>query len=100
MEVDTGTGYTLLKDNLKTGDYGQPVPGQSMVSVVRLYDDASGYLAGHVVKVKIGFYCVSNSFEATPQFRAPGSNAINGTILKEIDIFGTSPSEVKDWTNY
>ena len=100
IEIDKGSGYQTLIDNLKTGDYGQLVPGQSMVSVVRLYDDAGGYIAGHVEKVKFGFYCVANPFEGTPQFRPPGSNAIVGTILKEIDIFGTSPSGVTDWINY
>lgn len=85
IEIDKGKGYQVLEENLKAGEYGDPLPGDSTVAVARLFDN-KGYLAGPVEKVRIGFYCVSNSF-AGGFFAEPGSgDCINGTILKEVDI--------------
>lgn len=102
VEVDTGTGYTLLKDEAKTGDYEQVQPaGTTMVGYVRLYNSLGGNIATSVDKLRITFYCVSHSstqfFQKFDDLHSPAPNNYpnQGTILKEVDVFGTS--SVLNW---
>ena len=87
--IDSGAGFYTLYQNLKTGPYGQAVPGDTAVAVVRLFDDTgpNARIAGSVQKIRIGFYSVSNSF-VDGSFQPPGTQGINGTIIKEIDVLG------------
>ncbi len=105
IEVDKGAGYYTLVENLTTGEFGQPKPSTSMVGVARIYDDAAGFIAAHVEKVKFTFYSVSHNSLGT--FRAwdyngpPENNYSNqGTILKEIDIIGVTPTRTEGWEKY
>lgn len=102
IEADKGLGYYTVIENLKTGAYDQLIPGDSTVAVVRLYDDGSGWVASHVEKIRFSIYAVSNSFAVTNpgSFQPPGPDAINGAILKEIDISGVTPSAITDWNLY
>jgi hypothetical protein len=95
--IDSGGGMYTLYQNLKTGPYGQAVPGNTAVAVVRLFDNSPipfPRIAGSVQKIRIGFYCVSNSF-VDGSFQPPGADGINGTIIKEIDVLGYEDMGVK-----
>jgi len=102
--IDSGAGFYTLKQNLKTGPYGQaPIGGiDSAVAVVRLFDDSgpNARIAGSVQKIRIGFYCVSHNstgtFKAFDDNSPPENNYPNqGTIIKEIDVLGYEDLGVK-----
>ncbi len=100
VEVDTGTGYTEVS-RLKTGPFGIAKPNASSSA----YVEWTGSLTG-VQMIKFTFEDVSHN--STGFFQAPDDNTTNpplnypnqGTILKEIDVFGTTSifNGVSDWT--
>lgn len=102
VETDSGSGYTQLGSKMTTGAFGQAKPNNSVVSSVVKYDPAG--LASDVTKIKFTFYSVSHNstgtFKEWNDNSAPENNYPNqGTIIKEIDVFGIEPpSEVTDWT--
>ena len=105
VEVDTGSGYSTLKSELKTGDYGQTQPGgTTMVGYVRLYDDLGANIATAVQKLRITFHAVAhnttNFFQKFDDLHPPAPNNYPnmGTVLKEVDVLGTS--SVYSWELY
>jgi hypothetical protein len=91
IDVDQGAGYSTLINNLKTGPYFQAVSTANMVSVVQLSDDA-GSAATNVNKLKFSFYCVTHNdkmvFTPYDDNTTAGNYPNQGTITKEIDVFG------------
>ncbi|MFB3896127.1 MAG: hypothetical protein ACE14V_07490 [bacterium] len=91
VEVNQGSGYSTLVNNLKTGPYFQAVSTANMVSVVQLSDDA-GPAASNVSKIKFSFYCVTHNdkmvFTPYDDNTTAGNYPNQGTITKEIDVFG------------
>jgi hypothetical protein len=91
IDVDQGAGYSTLINNLKTGPYFQAVSTANMVSVVQLSDDA-GPAATNVNKLKFSFYCVTHNdkmvFTPFDDNTTAGNYPNQGTITKEIDVFG------------
>lgn len=105
VEIDTGSGYTLLTDEAKTGDYEQVQPDlTTMVGYVRIYDSMGASLAHDVSKLRITFYPVShnssNFFQKYDDLHAPTPNNYpnQGTVLKEIDVIESTA--VGDWNLY
>jgi hypothetical protein len=105
VEVDTGSGYTLLTDEAKTGDYEQVQPDlTTMVGYVSVYNSTGGSIAYAVSKLRITFYPVShnssNFFQKYDDLHAPTPNNYpnQGTVLKEIDVIESTA--VGDWNLY
>lgn len=102
VEVDSGFGYTEL-GNLSTGSFGLAAPGGSDSAVA--YVEWSGS-ASDVEKIRFTFENVSHN--STGFFQAPDDNTTNpplnypnqGTVLKEIDLFGTKSLSVREWDLY
>lgn len=101
VEVDTGFGYSEL-GNLRTGSFGLAAPGNSSVAYVEWIGSAT-----EVEKIRFTFENVSHN--STHFFQAPDDNTTNppqnypnqGTIIKEIDLFGTlNTTSVKEWDLY
>lgn len=90
-----GGAYTQLAGNLTTGAFGTAIPNTQTVSLVKFA--GTGIDTG-VYGIKFSFYGVSNSFNLAAGFAAPGADAINGTIVKEIDVFGQNKVSVDDWS--
>lgn len=79
---------------LTTGAFGTPAPMQRTVAFTKMEGTA---IATAVDGIKFSFYCVANSFATPYEFEAPGADAIEGTIIKEIDVFGENYTSVSDW---
>ena len=103
VAVDTGSGYTDLFTEAKTGPYTWAQ--QSAASaVVRLYDGAAGNLATGVQKIRFSFYDVSHN--STGWFQKYDDGTTNpplnypnqGAIIKEIDVLGNTA--VSNWDIY
>ncbi len=94
IDADDGISTHTLVKNLTTGIYGQSRPDESTVSVVRLYASEQEYMISNIKKLKFTFYNVSHNssgaFKAYDDNGPPENNYPNqGTILKEIDVFGS-----------
>ena len=95
VEVDKGSGYSILASKAKTGAYGL-AKGAAVSSGLYIADNA-GALSTGVKKIKITFFKVSHNSNGNfaDPFVLPYPN--QGTVLKEIDVFGAVSSEVNDW---
>lgn len=91
--------YTILIENLKTGDYGMLYQNKPTVSCV----SCCGYFMDeNIYGIRFSFYAVSNPFYGPKpnEFLAPGE-AIIGTILKEIDVIMEVPCcRIDEWNLY
>jgi len=105
VEVDIGSGYTTLMNEVKSGVYGD-LPAAAVSSLVRLYDSAQAAIATGAIGLRFSFYDVSHN--SPPSFfqkyddnitNPPLNYPNQGTILKEIDVYITS-LPVGDWTIY
>jgi len=102
VEVDTGSGYAPLA-TITTGAFGLTKPNASSVA----YAEWAGTV-NDVQKIRLTFENVSHS--STGFFQDPADNVTNppqnypnqGSIIKEIDVFGTKEpaASVMDWTLY
>jgi hypothetical protein len=103
VEVDTGSGY-VLADSLRTGAFGKAQ--EAAVSAWVSWTDLTASILTDVERVRFTFYSVSHN--STGFFQAWDDNTTNpplnypnqGTIIKEIDVFGTlrPKTRVDDWT--
>jgi len=108
VEVNTGSGYTTLMNEVKSGLYGD-LPAAAVSSFVRLYDSAQAAIATGVIGLRFSFYDVSHN-SGTSFFQKYDDNTTNpplnypnqGTVLKEIDVYNTPPVEAGCvyWTVY
>lgn len=92
---DIGGTWTQVGGNLTTGAFGTLVPGQPAVSLVKF--ESAGMVTG-AYGIRFSFYRVNNPFDPPPDIFDPPSNGINGTIVKEIDVFGEDKVSVDDWS--
>ncbi|HNT33755.1 MAG TPA: hypothetical protein PKH07_02030 [bacterium] len=90
-EVDTGSGYTTLIDEAKTGDYG--LSHQSAASsYIRIRDTNKNALVTGCTKLRLTFYDTAHAGGSL--FTAPSDGStVQGTILKEIDVFNTPQTD-------
>ena len=103
VDVDTGSGYSQLLSNMMTGSFGDS-PSSAVSSYARVVN--TNGLATGVQKLKFTFENVAHN--STQFFQAPDDNTTNpplnypntGTILKEIDVFGTDYTGIEDWLLY